>query len=134
MSSSLMKASTAPKRTYKYQQQNKIDKAAKYLIMDRSFASETMAITASTLKTTDFTLTKVQENNVTSSMGNESSEDVDIMMVLSIAIASVGIISNLVVVVVFLNHQKLRRKIPNMFIINQVSEIQIYSSVFINII
>ena len=35
-------------------------------------------------------------------------------------IASVGIITNLTVIVVFLNHKKLRRKIPNIFIINQV--------------
>ena len=34
--------------------------------------------------------------------------------------ASVGIVTNLTVIVVFLNHKKLRRKIPNIFIINQV--------------
>ena len=101
-----MNASAAPKRTYKCQQQNKIDKAAKYLIIARSLTSETTAMAASTLKTTDFT---VEENNVTLSRGIESSENVDIMMVLSIAIASVGIVSNFVVVIVFLNHRKLRR-------------------------
>ena len=37
-------------------------------------------------------------------------------------IASVGIIGNFTVIVVFLNHQKYRRKIPNIFIINQVSK------------
>ena len=36
------------------------------------------------------------------------------------AIASVGIVANLTVIVVFLNHKKLRKKIPNIFIINQV--------------
>ena len=36
------------------------------------------------------------------------------------SVASIGIIANLTVIVVFLNHKKLRRKIPNMFIINQV--------------
>ena len=90
--------------------------------MDGLFASETTALAVSTLKNTDLTSHKWQENNVTSPIGTESSENVDIMMIFSIAIASVGIISNLVVVVVFLNHQKLRRKIPNMFIINQVSK------------
>ena len=35
------------------------------------------------------------------------------------SVASVGIIANLTVIVVFLNHKKLRRKIPNIFIINQ---------------
>ena len=36
------------------------------------------------------------------------------------SIASVGIVANLTIIVVFLNHKKLRRKIPNIFIINQV--------------
>ena len=35
-------------------------------------------------------------------------------------ISCVGIIANATVVVVFLNHRKLRQKIPNIFIINQV--------------
>ena len=38
--------------------------------------------------------------------------------------ASVGIVAN-INVVVFLNHKKFRRKIPNIFIINQVSVIQV---------
>ena len=46
---------------------------------------------------------------------------IDSMAMVSAAIASVGIIANLTVAVAFLNHQKLRRKIPNIFIINQVS-------------
>ena len=37
-------------------------------------------------------------------------------------IASLGIVTNLTVIVVFLNHKKLRLKVPNIFIINQVSE------------
>ena len=37
-------------------------------------------------------------------------------------IASVGIIGNFNVIVVFLNHKKYRRKIPNIFILNQVSK------------
>ena len=39
--------------------------------------------------------------------------------------ASFGIVTNLNVIVVFLNHKKLRRKIPNIFIINQVWKIYI---------
>ena len=35
-------------------------------------------------------------------------------------IASVGIMANLTVIVVFLSQRKYRRKIPNIFIINQV--------------
>ena len=46
----------------------------------------------------------------------------DTVAILSTIIASVGIFSNLTVVIAFLNHKKLRRKIPNIFIINQVSE------------
>ena len=47
---------------------------------------------------------------------------VEIMMIFKSVIASVGIIANLTVVVVFGSHKKLRRKIPNIFIINQVSK------------
>ena len=50
-------------------------------------------------------------------------EGFDVMKILQLVIASLGIITNLIVVVVFLNHKKLRRKIPNICIINQVSEI-----------
>ena len=48
-------------------------------------------------------------------------DEIDFMMVLTILIASVGLIANLTVVVVFSRHQKLRSKIRNIFIINQVS-------------
>ena len=50
-----------------------------------------------------------------------SSQTVDVIMVLSAAIASVGIIGNFTVIIVFLNDKKLRKKIPNIFIIHQVS-------------
>ena len=43
-----------------------------------------------------------------------------IILIIQSTIASVGIFANLIVIVVFLNHRKLRRKIPNIFIINQV--------------
>ena len=46
----------------------------------------------------------------------------DLMVIVHSLIASIGIISNFTVVFVFLNHKKLRGKIPNMFIINQVSQ------------
>ena len=44
----------------------------------------------------------------------------DSIRIIQSTTASVGIIANLTVVVVFLNHKNLRRKIPNIFIINQV--------------
>ena len=37
-------------------------------------------------------------------------------------IALLGMVTNLVVVIVLLNHKEFRQKIPNIFIINQVSE------------
>ena len=54
----------------------------------------------------------------------EEEEDVTtkVITVFHSFIASVGIVGNLTVIIVFLNHQKFRRKIPNIFIINQVSQ------------
>ena len=49
-----------------------------------------------------------------------TNETLDLMAILHSLIASVGIISNSTVALVFLNNKKLRGKIPNMFIINQV--------------
>ena len=51
---------------------------------------------------------------------NDSNGGVDLMVMLSVLIACSGIVLNFTVVVVFLNSKKLRTKIPNMFIINQV--------------
>ena len=60
--------------------------------------------------------------NVSPSFGNETikSNDVEVMVILQMVIASVGIIGNFTVVFAFLNHKQLRKKVPNMFIINQV--------------
>ena len=54
-------------------------------------------------------------------LSSQNDNKFDVMMLLQCIIASVGIIANLTVVFVFLNHKQLRRKIPNRFIINQVS-------------
>ncbi len=51
---------------------------------------------------------------------DEEGGGVGVMMVVHSVIASVGVVGNLNVVVVFLNHVKLRRKVPNIFIVNQV--------------
>ena len=54
---------------------------------------------------------------------NNSSNDnawKETVRIIQSTVTSVGIISNLAVIVVFLNHKKLRKKIPNIFIINQV--------------
>ena len=61
-------------------------------------------------------------SNVSGHLDFESDEnDFEVMMILQSVIASVGVLVNLLVVVVFLNHKTLRCKIPNIFIINQVS-------------
>ena len=52
--------------------------------------------------------------------GDEGMDDVDVVVVMSITIASVGILANLNVIVVFLRERKLKKKIPNIFIVNQV--------------
>ena len=49
------------------------------------------------------------------------SHSFEVIMILQMLIASVGIIANFTVVLALLNHKQLRKKIPNMFIINQVS-------------
>ena len=56
---------------------------------------------------------------------NDNAREEGIRIIQS-SVASVGIIANLTVIVVFVNHKKLRRKIPNIFIINQVSSISVY--------
>ena len=45
----------------------------------------------------------------------------DIVALMGMTIASVGIISNFTVVAVFMNQVKLRRKIPIIYIINRVN-------------
>ena len=47
----------------------------------------------------------------------------DVMKILQVIIACLGVFTNLIVVVVFLNNKQMRRKIPNICIINQVSKL-----------
>ena len=65
------------------------------------------------------TISEFSNGNLTSS--TEMSDNFTVMMILQSLISSVGIIANMKVVVVFINDRKLRVKIPNMCIINQVS-------------
>ena len=60
------------------------------------------------------------ENVSTQNESNDNDSKERIILIIQSTIASVGIFANLTVIVVFLNHRKLRRKIPNIFIINQV--------------
>ena len=59
--------------------------------------------------------------SVTIQISEANREQFNVMQILQLLIVSVGIIGNLTVIVVFMNHRKLRRKIPNRFIVNQVS-------------
>ena len=70
------------------------------------------------------------ENNITNITSTSTdmemkSKKLDIMQILLCTIASVGIVANLMVVIAFLRNKKLRRKIPNIFIINQVRFINV---------
>ena len=67
------------------------------------------------------TISEFSNDNSTFSSSTEISDNVTVMMILKSLISSVGIIANMTVVVVFINDRKLRVKIPNMCIINQVS-------------
>ena len=59
--------------------------------------------------------------NVTDVMNNEdNSGKFGTMKVLQIVIATSGIVTNITVVAVFANDRTMRRKIPNICIINQV--------------
>ena len=60
------------------------------------------------------------DNIIINSTVNESSTQPDTMMIVHSIIATVGIVTNLTVVIVFLNHKKLKHKIPNICIIHQV--------------
>ena len=64
--------------------------------------------------------------NTTSTTRSSISEDISIMTIVHSIIGCVGIVANLTVVLVFLNHKKFRQKIPNIFIIHQVGECLIF--------
>ena len=69
-----------------------------------------------------FNKASVSSATVSSTSDNSSNDNAreESIRIIQSSVASVGIIANLTVIVVFLNHKKLRRKIPNIFIINQV--------------
>ena len=68
---------------------------------------------------TEEPLIKVKWNEGEEYLGG-SGNTLDIMEIVQLFIAPVGITGNLTVIFVFLNHRKLRRKIPNRFIVNLV--------------
>ena len=62
----------------------------------------------------------IGESTLNSTTNNNENSRAQTILIIQSTTASVGIVANLTVIVVFLNHKKLRRKIPNIFIINQV--------------
>ena len=74
----------------------------------------TTLTTSSDMTFIDVTSVDTPSNDV------ELSDGPDPVMVASFVIASVGIIANLTVIVVFVNHKHFRQKIPVKFIINHV--------------
>ena len=65
----------------------------------------------------------------TVTMGTVTTKDTDVrresyfLTMIQIVIAVMGIVTNLIVIIVFLKDKNLRKKIPNICIINQVSRI-----------
>ena len=75
---------------------------------------------------TQFILSQFLENGTFATITSGSSISIHVnIRIIQSTIASVGIVANLTVILVFLNHKKLRRKIPNIFIINQVSVVEV---------
>ena len=70
----------------------------------------------------DETYTIVSLANISFTSNDPTNDNVreTTIRIIQSSVASIGIVSNLTVIVVFVNHKKLRRKIPNIFIINQV--------------
>ena len=65
-----------------------------------------------------------KDDNDTDIMDNANgSEQFNGLKILQLLIASMGVVTNIIVVIVFLNDRKLRRKIPNICIINQVGTV-----------
>ena len=62
----------------------------------------------------------MNETNDNSSTLKEASIDKQTTFITHCTISSIGIVTNFTVIIVFLNDKKLRKKIPNIFIINQV--------------
>ena len=71
----------------------------------------------------EMNLSEINSTNSSSAKELSPVNHIDVLAILSAAIASVGIIANLTVAVAFLNHRKLRKKIPNIFIVNQVCDV-----------
>ena len=83
---------------------------------------ETVAFSNAILENRTLAFGEIIINSTSNDLNNGNSRSQSIRFIQT-SIASVGIMANLTVIVVFLNHKKLRRKIPNIFIINQVKKV-----------
>ena len=83
--------------------------------------TETMT-TVATSTHLDFTTVENYSEDVTV---KDNAAGINTMGIVHSVIASVGIVTNLTVILIFLKHRKLRRKIPNICIINQVSSFSV---------
>ena len=81
--------------------------------------SQLLALDTQNVSGTEEPLIKLKWNESEKYLGG-SGNALDIMEIVQLSIAPFGITGNLTVIVVFLNHRKLRSKIPNRFIVNQV--------------
>ena len=72
------------------------------------------------------------KNRTASNVTDMSSNTIDVMEIIQLSIAPVGIVANLTVIIVFLSNKKLRRKIPNKLIVNQVKLYSIFSGKYYN--
>ena len=87
----------------------------------KAFYSSSYFTMDTVTKSYEFLQNKTIDNETfLSNISSVDNEREDSIRIIQSTTASVGIIANLTVIVVFLDHKKLRRKIPNIFIINQV--------------
>ena len=73
---------------------------------------------------TEINISDIETNNTTEKISStplEEDKTQQLIFIFQSIISSVGIVANATVVVVFMKHKKLRQKITNIFLINQVS-------------
>ena len=85
-----------------------------------------MEIITESTKSLENELISIGESTLNSTTNNNENSRAQTILIIQSTTASIGIVANLTVIVVFLNHKKLRKKIPNIFIINQVRKIKFF--------
>ena len=80
-------------------------------------------VTMDTVSMNTVTMDTVSMNTVTTTTDTDVTGELYFLTMIQIVIAVLGIITNLIVIIVFLKDKNLRKKIPNICIINQVSRL-----------